>query len=188
MDCFAERTPGGTCGNFAWIDHRRGSLGQPNSIVEWHSADGECYLESSVPAYPMARSIQLGPGHANRCSRDLVYRNPESGRVTRVPNFLPRKDGTGGSRLTLSQSSTTSCIANCGLIPPPPVTQAAPAPEPSSIGSQPSVQPANNPQPPSPPAPKPPMPIVKPAPSGNGTQTFQTSAAPMMPSVNTGKN
>ncbi|MCB0878813.1 MAG: hypothetical protein KDC46_07515 [Thermoleophilia bacterium] len=128
-------TPGGACGNFAWLD----SSSTPDSWVSWHSEDGECYIESSVPQYPIVRKLQNAPGgHADRCSRDLIYINQKTGKKTVVENFLPRKDGTGGSTMVLSMWQETVCIAGC-----PPGTGAATGtigyPDPSSGGSNPSV-------------------------------------------------
>ncbi|MCW2928033.1 MAG: hypothetical protein JWM86_2001, partial [Thermoleophilia bacterium] len=183
QNCAPARVPGGQCGDFAWIDHRAGStFGAPASEIVFHSNDGECYLESNVPGYKLERSIQLGGEHARRCSRDFMYYNPRTKKTTRIKNFLPRKDGTGGGRMILSVSATTSCIADCGLIPPPPATATMGYQDPGPD----SVRPATDP-PPSTPVEKPKVTIVREKPTG-GTQSYSSSAAPAAPLSGTTSN
>lgn len=112
-DCIPGVTPGGSCGGFAWLDHRPGKVGGADSTVSYHSEDGECYLQSSVTGFSFARRLQNGGGHAERCSRDLHYVNPTTGKKTSIPGFLPDKNGNGGGRMLLSMRQSTSCIAGC---------------------------------------------------------------------------
>lgn len=128
-------TPGGSCGDFAWLS----PTNKADSWVSWHSEDGECYLESSVSSYPIARRLQNGGGHANRCSRDLVYVNQKTGKKTIVEDFLPDKDGKGGSTMVLSMWQETKCL-NCP-VPVKPAVSTLGTPDPSSGGSNPSVSP-----------------------------------------------
>lgn len=137
--CVANATPGGSCGTnrYAWLDHRPGKLGDADSSVAWHSEDGECYIESSVAGYPIARRLQNGGGHAERCSQDLIYVNSLTGKRTVVEDFLPDKQGNGGGTMVLSMWQETECL-NCPE-PVAPSTGTVGAPEPSSTGSNPSV-------------------------------------------------
>ncbi len=139
QSCFAGITPGGQCGNFAWIDYGRQTNGRPDSTVQFHSEDGECYIESSVPGYQIARRLQNGGDHAQRCDRDLIYVNPQTGERSVVKNFLPDKQGNGGGQLVLSMSQVTECI-NCPL-PTPPAVGASSSPSPSTSGPNQSVSP-----------------------------------------------
>jgi hypothetical protein len=145
QQCIGGATPGGSCGTFAWLDHRPAQLGKADSTVAWHSEDGECYLQSSVSGYPISRRLQNGSGHSQRCSRDLKYRNPKTGSTTLIKNFLPKKDGSGGSTMVLSMTQTTICL-DCPVYVPP-AQGTAGYPDPSATGANPSVGSSNNPPP-----------------------------------------
>jgi hypothetical protein len=139
QQCFPGITPGGSCGAFAWIDHRPATNGRPDSAVKFHSEDGECYIESDVSGYRIPRRLQNGGSHAERCDRDLIYVNPRTGERTRVANFLPDKQGNGGGQLVLEMSQVTECIG-CPL-PTAPASGPVSSPSPASSGPNRSVSP-----------------------------------------------
>jgi hypothetical protein len=115
QQCISGVTPGGSCGNFAWLDHRPSKLGDADSTVSWHATDGECYAKSSVPGFSWSGlKLQLGGPRDVRCSRDLIYKNPKYPyTVTRVDDFFPDLNGNGGKRFVLSMEQNTFCSANC---------------------------------------------------------------------------
>lgn len=113
QNCNSSATPGGQCDNFAWLDHRPGKIGEANGSISFHSEDGECYLHGNVAPFNFGRKLQNGGGHADRCSRDFLYVNPQTGKRTWIPNFLPDKSGNGGGRMLIGMTQTSACVANC---------------------------------------------------------------------------
>lgn len=109
QDCDGSATPGGQCGNFAWIR----TNGDANGTVAFHSEDGECYLHSTMAPFDFGVKLQNGGGHDDRCSRDFLYINPDTGKKTWIKNFLPDKNGNGGGRMLISMTQTSACIADC---------------------------------------------------------------------------
>ena len=109
QDCDEGLTPGGQCGNFAWIRPN----GQANGTVAFHSEDGECYVHSSVAPFAFGVKLQNGGGHADRCSRDFEYINPDTGKSTWIRNFMPDKQGNDGGRMLISMTQTSACVADC---------------------------------------------------------------------------
>jgi type II secretory pathway pseudopilin PulG len=178
--CSAGSTPGGSCGNFAWID----AHGDANGWVSWHSEDGECYLSSSVSGFSFGQRLQNGAGHGERCSRDLDYTNPKTGKRTNVPGFLPDKQGNGGKTIVLSMWQTTYCVG-CPA-PVAPVSSEASSPDPLEGGDNPSVA-TNGGTPPRTTA-KPPVVTVKPPPSESNPSPAPVSlpAAGAVPAANGG--
>lgn len=115
QSCNAALTPGGRCDrHFTWLSAQNGTIGRPNSDVRYYSPEGECYLESSVAGAAFARRLQNGAAAGARCDRDFIYRNEDTGQVTRIPDFLPDKHGNGGGRMVLRMWQTSRCVANCG--------------------------------------------------------------------------
>lgn len=108
-DCDASATPGGKCGEFAWIR----TNGKANSTLAFHSEAGECYLHSNVKPFDFGTKLQNGGGHADRCSRDFLYVNPDTGKKTWIKNFMPDKQGNDGGRMLISMTQTSACVANC---------------------------------------------------------------------------
>jgi hypothetical protein len=179
--CFGNLTPGGSCGNFAWISHLNGSLGEPGSAIHYFSPNGECYIESDVPGAEIARRLQNGAPRGERCSRDLIYKNQDSGKITRIPNFLPDKNGNGGSTMVLRMWQTSKCIAECGIASTG-GTSAPSSPEPSSGGSGASVVPSGG-NPPRTPAPAPPVSVTKEIVDAGGNRSQQTQTIGAAPAV-----
>lgn len=179
--CDTSLTPGGTCGDFAWLSHLDGSLGRPNGSITYHSPYGECYLESSVAAYPIPRRLQLGETHATRCSRDLVYRNLQTGVVTRIPNFLPDKNGNGGGRMVLQSWQTARCVANCGTSSTT-GTGSVGSPEPSTSGPGATVA-GRSSRKPRPPKNAPSISVTTTVPKAGGGTTTSTKTIGAAPAV-----
>lgn len=92
---------------FMWIAAH--GNGRADSHVRFHSDDGECYLESSVPGYSFAMRLQLGGDELRRCSRDFIYVSRKDGSQHRITDFLPKKDGSGGKTMVLSTKQWSVC-------------------------------------------------------------------------------
>jgi hypothetical protein len=166
-------TPGGSCGNFGWISP---SNGRADSMVTFHSEDGECYIESDVPQYRIARRLQNGGSHAERCDRDLVYVNPQTGERHVVRDFLPDKQGNGGGQMVLSMSQRTECIG-CPL-PTEPAQGSVGYPSPSTSGASQSVSPRGG-TPSTPPASPPRIVVRQPPPAPTPTNPRPNPPAPV---------
>ncbi len=136
QDCYSALTPGGSCGDFAWISHQSSSIGKPNGAIRYHSPEGECYLDSNVSQYPVDMALQLGGEHADRCSRDFRYKNIKTGEITQLANFFPDKNGVGGRTMVLSMTQVTICVSGPGDCPGRQVTSGdeSPAPDGTNTG------------------------------------------------------
>jgi type II secretory pathway pseudopilin PulG len=146
QDCNTSLTPGGSCGDFAWMSHRPGTLGEPNGSIRYHSPFGECYIESAVSGVIIPRRLQNGAERSARCSRTFLYVNTVTGNTTAIPNFLPDKNGNGGGRMVLRMWQTSACVAGCGDSWSG-GTGTIGTPDPSSGGTNPTVGSRNGPPP-----------------------------------------
>lgn len=186
-------TPGGGCGNFVWIN----SNGKADSSFSFHSNDGECYLESNVKFFTFPRKLQLGGGHADRCSRDFIYTNPQTGHKTVIRNFLPDKNGNGGFRTVISSWSESECIAGCEYLLKTHATGSVGYQNPSSSGDHPTTGSSSGPPPTSsndtvklpvkPDPPKQESGTPAPSPFGGGGAPTALPAAGAAPSLGSGK-